>query len=427
MHPKSPYTVYQDFKKLAKDCPRFAPFVDIDSNVDFQNPAAVRELAKSFLLRDFGLDVELPEDRLCPMIPNRLDYVLWIQDLVDSSNSDLTSELNTSTPVTGLDVGTGASCVYPLLACSLRPSWRFIATDIDHDSLQSASGNVARNELKLRDRIRLHESAINGPLFPLDELGIECINFTMCNPPFYSSVDNLLAHAALKSLPPSSACTGTLTEMVYVPNGELGFAKRMLQESLILRTRIQWYTTLFGNLSSVLAFIAELKAVPDLMASGNWAVTDMVQGATKRWAVAWSFGDRRPAAEVAVSKAFALKGCSPPLKPELEFSVARQCGVVEEEVAGLLGELELIGMKRGNGEFYGEVKGNVWSRAARRAMAKGVMDTRADGEVQLGFLITVSSSKGGITTVNVRWKRGQDGVLFERFCGMVKRKIQLEK
>jgi len=251
------------------------------------------------------------------------------------------------------------------------------------------------------------------------------IDFTMCNPPFYSSVESLTASVALKSLPPSSTCTGTPTEMVYTPNGELGFAKRMLQESLTLRTRVQWYSTLFGNLSSVPAFVAELKAVPDLLATGNWAVTDMVQGITKRWAVAWSFGDRKPTAGVAVSKS--LKGCSPPLGLGLEFAVARQCGVVEEEVVGLLGELELIEMKRGNGEFYGEVKGNVWSRAARRAKANGVIDTSTDGEVKLGFLIIVSGSEGRTATVNVRWKRGQDGVLFESLCGMVKRKLQLEK
>lgn len=88
-----------------------------------------RELAKSLLWRDFGLDVELPDSRLCPMIPNRcsstfpllrlllfssanrrgwcgdsLDYVLWIQDLVDSTSCDLPSELDPSAPVLGLDV-----------------------------------------------------------------------------------------------------------------------------------------------------------------------------------------------------------------------------------------------------------------------------------------------------------------------------------
>jgi hypothetical protein len=82
--------------------------------------------------------------------------------------------------------GTGASCIYPLLACSLRPSWSFIATDIDHDSLQSAGCNISKNEHKLGDRIRLHESAIDGPLFPLDELGIERY-FTVFLPLAYNS------------------------------------------------------------------------------------------------------------------------------------------------------------------------------------------------------------------------------------------------
>lgn len=84
-----------------------------------------RELAKSLLWRDFGLDVELPDSRLCPTVPNRcaphvpllpllanrpcavpgrLDYVLWIQDLVDSTSCDLPSELDRSAPVLGLDV-----------------------------------------------------------------------------------------------------------------------------------------------------------------------------------------------------------------------------------------------------------------------------------------------------------------------------------
>jgi 23S rRNA (adenine1618-N6)-methyltransferase len=30
--------------------------------------------------------------------------------------------------VLGLDIGTGASCIYPLLACSKLPKWRFAGT-----------------------------------------------------------------------------------------------------------------------------------------------------------------------------------------------------------------------------------------------------------------------------------------------------------
>ncbi|KAA8895366.1 hypothetical protein FN846DRAFT_922368 [Sphaerosporella brunnea] len=444
MHPRSPYASYLDFKKLAKDCPAFAPFVDSNANVNFKDPAAVRysllylvisilteagdnrELAKSLLLRDFGFAVDLPEDRLCPMIPNRLDYILWLQDLIDSTSSDLNSELDTSGEVTGLDVGTGASCIYPLLGCSLRPSWRFIASDIDEASLHSARNNIARNKVLLNGRIKLYESSVTGPLFPLEALDTESIDFTMCNPPFYSSADSLAESAAQKMLPPSSACTGTSTEMVYSPHGELGFARRMLAESLVLRTRVKWYSTLFGKLSSVSQFISSLREIHELEVSGNWAVAEMVQGTTKRWAVAWSFGDRRPSAAVAGS----MKGCSPLTRPELEFTVPRSVGGVGEEVVVLLSGLELMHSKRDElgKEFYVEVKGNVWSRAARRAMARGAMALMlVDEDVKLGVLITLAEAGEDKTAINVRWKRGREGVLFESFCGMVKRKLQLEK
>jgi len=276
----------------------------------------------------------------------------------------------------------------------------------------------------LGGRIQLHESAVEGPLFPLDALGVESIDFTMCNPPFYNSTAALAESAAKKALPPFSACTGTPTEMVYTPTGEVGFAKRMLHESIVLGARIRWYTTLFGKLSSVSTFVSELRTTPQLGESGNWAVTEMVQGTTRRWAVAWSFGDRRP---LLGGRPPSLKGCFPPVPSELEFSVDRGCEGVCEEVMALLAGLGLLQIKRDGGEFYGEAKANVWSRTARRAMARGCMDTTGDeADVKLGFLITVEA-EGTKSIIRVRWKRGRDGVLFESFCGMTKRRLQLGK
>jgi len=112
----------------------------------------------------------------------------------------------------------------------------------------------------------------------------------MCNPPFYASTSDLLASAAAKSRPPHSACTGAEVEMV-TPGGEIAFASRMIDKSSILKNRCQWYTSMLGKYSSVEVVVENLRAAGVV----NWAVKDLVQGnKTRRWAVAWSWGNMRP-------------------------------------------------------------------------------------------------------------------------------------
>ncbi len=160
--------------------------------------------------------------------------------------------------------------------------------DIDEWSLQYARKNVACN--KLQSNIRLRKSSPDGPLIPLDLFRFDRIDFTMCNPPFYNSADEMLASAKAKQRPPLSACTGAEVEMV-TPGGEVAFVTRMIQESLTLRERVKWYTSMLGKLSSVSVIVEKLKGV----GVSNWAVTEFVQGSkTRRWGVAWSWGDMRP-------------------------------------------------------------------------------------------------------------------------------------
>ena len=112
----------------------------------------------------------------------------------------------------------------------------------------------------------------------------------MCNPPFYASPSELLDSAKAKSRPPYSACTGAEVEMV-TEGGEVAFVARMVDESLVLRDRVQWYTSMLGKLSSVSKIVEKLKTV----GLDNWAVTEFVQGQkTRRWAVAWSWMALRP-------------------------------------------------------------------------------------------------------------------------------------
>ena len=68
----------------------------------------------------FNLEWDCPIDNLCPRIPARLNYLVWIN-------------LQVKNIKIALDVGTGATLIYPLLGWKLF-DWKFIATEIDKES-----------------------------------------------------------------------------------------------------------------------------------------------------------------------------------------------------------------------------------------------------------------------------------------------------
>lgn len=80
-------------------------------------------------------------------------------------------------------------------------------------------------------------------------------------------------------------------------------------------------------------------------------------------------------------------------------------------------------------EGVGFAKSNVWSRAARRkreqASETGADDFEEDEPEEPALAVKISirlPRKGGVTAM-VRWLQGRDSVLFESFCGMLKRRL----
>jgi len=222
------------------------------------------------------------------------EYIKWLQSLLDTTfpSYDITSA--PTRPITGIDIGTGSSAIYPLLGCSSRPSWHLIGTELDSRSFSYATQNVEANDLS--SRIQLHKvSSPSDPLIPLDALGVDKVDFTMCNPPFFTSTTDMTATHLTKSRSPSAICSGAPVEMIYDAGdggsgGDLGFVMRMLDESMVLRERVQWYTSMLGKLASATALVQALKE----RGVSNWAVTSLQAGnVTRRWVVGWSFGDRR--------------------------------------------------------------------------------------------------------------------------------------
>ncbi|KAL6050980.1 Methyltransferase-like protein 16 [Balamuthia mandrillaris] len=273
MHPENYYrTNKPDFVELAKLYPSFKAHVHITSkgqpNIRWTDPEAVRELTCVLLRHDFQIAVELPLDQLCPAVPNRVNYIHWLSDLLKHS-PDVTS----APTITGIDIGTGASCIYPLLGVRLK-GWRFVATEIDPISLDYARRNIAANQWE--DLIELRESK-SGHILQGIVKENESFAFCMCNPPFFSDQD----HAPPN---PKTACRATENERLTT-GGEFQFIKQMIQDSLRYRNRIRWYTSMLGRKVDVKLLEKEL------VASGivNIRTTTFYQGKTARWGIAWTF------------------------------------------------------------------------------------------------------------------------------------------
>lgn len=68
----------------------------------------------------------------------------------------------------------------------------------------------------------------------------------------------------------------------------------------------------------------------------------------------------------------------------------------------------------------------VWSRAARRHVGKASGEDMDEEDMALGFMIQIEQLPGGQpgSKATARWLKGHDSVLFESFCGMLKRKIE---
>lgn len=304
--------------------------------------------------------------------------------------------------------------------------------EIDAKSLSYAKRNVELN--RLGDRIRLLERKADDALVPLDEEGIRSIDFVMMNPPFYASEEEMLSSAKKKARPPLSACTGAPVEMVC-DGGEVAHISRLLGESLVLRDRVRWYTSMVGKLSSVEVLVEQLRE----NGIDNYAVTELIQGTkTRRWAVGWSFGPMRPAEHVARGMKASIwkKILPPPVATELlVLPVDKPVDPVIARIRDVVGSLELISWtwETEAAKGVGRARENVWSRAWRRKKLReqagegkheesGPAGSPSEDNCRFGFAITVVAGMSG-ASVTLHWREGHDPLLFESFGGFLQGKL----
>jgi len=322
----------------------------------------------------------------------------------------------------------------------------FIGTDIDEKSFFYAQKNISLNGLQ--NRIKLLKTSPDGPLIPLDELKMQQVDFTLTNPPFYPSASSLNESAIQKSLPPSSVCTGSPSEMIY-PGGETAFVSRIITESLSMKHRVQWYSSMLGLYSSISAIINLLKS----HSITNYAVTEFIQGSrTRRWGIAWSFGDWRPTIKESRNIPSLPKTLLPfpseyiiPI-PSLSHPSTVAIPVTAQKIHITIQSLPIkwkFNPSLGIGIGFCDTA--VWSRSARRKQVhrpssgsqdEKMKDNEEDSdeetdveEMKFGFKISISRGEmeerkeEDNGKVVIRWMKGDNSVIFESFCGMMKRVI----
>ncbi|GFO41238.1 methyltransferase-like protein [Plakobranchus ocellatus] len=197
--------------------------------LDFKNADALRALTRCLLKEDFGLTVELPMNRLVPTLPLRLNYIHWLEDIIGPDAGKW-----------GIDIGTGASCVYPLLASKMN-QWNFLATETDAENFYHAQKNVKNNGFSHVIQVKKvsGESILTSSLESFS--GTEKFDFSMCNPPFFA--DHMeaqgLSTTRTDDRPEAGSVSTASPQECIVAGGEIAFVRQMIEESTVLRGKIR--------------------------------------------------------------------------------------------------------------------------------------------------------------------------------------------
>lgn len=148
--------------------------------------------------------------------------------------------------------------------------------------------------------------------------------------------------------------------------GEVGFVQRIINESLHLKSKIRWYTSMVGKKSSLRILRSYLRE----KAVKNHLTTEFVQGYTHRWGIAWTFTEV-PMKEVK----------NPQTLPKLlEFVgfVSSQDAVAKIrqflQTHEIFNEMMVTPRTDECTEIIGHFTDDVWSRKARRKKLKLIKD-----------------------------------------------------
>lgn len=287
LHPRNKHSHGYDFVRLVAQTPELEAFTISNprgqTTIDFQDESAVRMLNRALLKTHYNIDYwDIPAGYLCPPIPGRVDYIHYLADLLAENNNQ---DIPRGHHIKVLDIGTGASLVYPLTGQS-EYGWSFTGVDIDAGSLKSARKICELNQLKITLRRQTEpENIFRGAINANDAFHV-----TMCNPPFHSSMEQARKGTQRKWTNLGKGHSkrlnfGGQNAELWCPGGEIKFIARMIEQSMEFADQCLWFTSLVSkkdNLQPLYRLLGKARVA-------EYKVVEMAQGQKTSRFIAWTY------------------------------------------------------------------------------------------------------------------------------------------
>ena len=269
-----------DFLTLIKEFPELKKYIlkqNEDNEAEFQFDWSNNELSllmdKSILNYYFNIKYyDIPKGFLIPPIPSRINYINLINSIITKLIKDIDIK-----NIIGIDIGTGANIIYPILGYSIY-KWKFICTEINKEAYNNAKLILQKNNLENNINIIKQNNK--------DNIFISILNrenkylFSMCNPPYYNYENEI-------KLEDKKRDNEYNFDEIYYKNGEYGFFQRYFEESICYKNNVFLYTILIGKKINAENIYDKLSSYSDIIKIYN--MQKILTGNNVRYIIYWSF------------------------------------------------------------------------------------------------------------------------------------------
>lgn len=286
-HPRNIHLNGYDLERLAKNSPLLkAQLIKNEydkTSLDFSDAIAVKALNQALLVEDYKVAVwDIPDVNLCPAVPGRADLIHTLADLLAIKHN---GDIPTGKKIHLLDIGTGASLIYPILAHKIY-GWKATASDIDNNSLKQAKNLATFNQLPVKLKLQKESQRIfQGIINENDYFDITC-----CNPPFHGSLEDAKKANQRKwrNLDKNDTkgfnFSGQKAEL-WCEGGELAFLRNMIKESELFKSQVGIFTSLISKKENLPQLTKALEKLDDC----SYQVLPLAHGQKLMHLLCWQF------------------------------------------------------------------------------------------------------------------------------------------